>query len=496
MKIIKVFLIGALLALAAFCTSVHAYAANVMGDINSDGEIDICDVMLSVKYITENNPKADAKIADVNLDGVVNILDAVHLLKYVAGHSVELPSQNAETVSKERLSNWKYTLNAEEKIIQLDKYIGAEPIVYVPASFTVDAIEYRTMVISKRSTQRSTFDGSQIIQSIFFEEGVLANEMSYMFKECPNLKYINRYPEYDGVWWVGVFVYCKNLIYAPQIPNIDDIRISSFFSRCEDLIGNYPLPDNYNKNYATNVFYNCKNVNKSTNIVWFGDSITAGTSTEGFSFADYLCEDLKDVGIGNAAVGGRTLSYGYDWQTSAVQTSIVFDLDCFGVMPDVDYVFVSAGTNDFAHRSSRRPCGTYRFADIGNVDDRSPNTLLGAFNTVVSEIREKFPNATLIYTTPITRCDYDVEGAKAVDSTVYTVHLKDFVDGLKLACKAQGVTCFDAYLESGMDVSTDPLDGSGDYFSDETHPTLKGQRKLADYFIEKLVTLYGFEKAE
>ena len=47
-----------------------------------------------------------------------------------------------------------------------------------------------------------------------------------------------------------------------------------------------------------------------------------------------------------------------------------------------------------------------------------------------------------------------------------------------------------------MDVSTDPLDGSGDYFSDETHPTLKGQRKLADYFIEKLVTLYGFEKAE
>ncbi len=477
--------------------TISSIAADIIGDANGDSKIDICDAVISLRYIAGWNTKININSADVNLDGVINILDTVYILQYLTDHDVELFEQSEEAISQQRLLNWKYTLDDENLIIQLNKYIGTEPNVHVPATFVINGIKYKTMVMSQRSIQRSTFDGNQILRSVFFEEGVMANEMSYMFKECPNLKYINRYPEYDGVWWLGVFVYCKNLVSAPKIPdNIEGIRIASFFSRCENLIGSYPIPENANKNYVSNIFFNCNNSNKTTNILWLGDSITAGTSTNSVSFVDYLRQDLKDVGIANAAVGGRTLCYGYDFDKTDIQASIVFDLDSFGILPEVDYVFVSAGTNDFAHRSSRRPYGTYRFADIGNIGDSSPHTLLGAFDTIVSTVKEKFPNATLVYTTPITRYNYDVEGAKATDTSVFTIHLRDFVDALREASEYYNVPYFDAYVESGMEVSKDSCDGTGDYFADKTHPTLAGQRKLADYFIEKLVSLYGFEKAE
>ncbi len=474
------------------------FALSMSGDVNGDSNVDICDAMIALRYISNGEISEKELIADVNGDGKVSVIDVARILKHLSNPEVALINHSQMAINNKRLAEWQYTLDEENGIIKLDNYISDERNVYVPATFTVNGTTYKTMVITSLSTQKSAFtDKSQTIRSVFFEDGVMANEMSYMFRTCVNLLYVNQYPEYDGVWWTGVFNGCSHLVSAPPIPNdIEGIRITGFFMHCRNLIGDYSMPDSYNSNYARDVFLNCNNINKPINVIWFGDSITAGTSTKGVSFVNYLSKELKDVAIANVAVGGRTLGYGYDLAEKDMVASIVFDLKAFGVIDDVDYVFVSAGTNDFAHLSSRRPYGTYRFSDIGSIDDFSPHTLCGAMNVVISDVREKFPNATLTVTTPITRSNYDVKGAKVSDNSELEIFLKDFVDAIKSVCEMREVPYFDAYLESGMEVLKDSCDGNGDYFADKTHPTLVGQRKLADYFIEKMVSAYGFEKVQ
>ncbi len=391
------------------------------------------------------------------------------------------------------LENFEYTLDNENNIVTLTKYIGTESNIYVPATYTINNVVFNTMLFASFSSQSSTFSGNANILTIEFEEGVSTNEMSYMFANCINLRYIKTYPEYNGIWWTGVFYNDTNLISAPQIPNdIENIRITNFYNKCINLLGNYSMPENYDSNYSTNVFGECININKNINVVWFGDSITAGTTTGGESFVSYLREDLEDTGISNYAIGGHTLSYGYDQSDNAISESIITDISKMGIHENVDYVFISAGTNDFAHNSTRRPYGTYRFADIGTINDNTSSTIMGAINNISTIVNKKFPNATLIFTTPITRSDYDIEGALASDGSVYTVHLKDYVDAIKTFCDSKGISYIDSYTESGLIVTEDSCDGTQNYMNDQTHPTLKGQKVLEQYILNKLITDYGF----
>lgn len=391
------------------------------------------------------------------------------------------------------LNDWEYTKDDENKTITLNNYIGSNHNIYVPAIYMVDDVEYNTILYSDVSSQKGTFSGNSIIYSVTFEEGVNAIGMSYMFKACENLRYVENFPSYNGVWWTGVFISCSNLLYAPPIPNnIENIRISNFFNGCTRLLGNYEMPDNYNSNYINNVFNNATNINKGTNILWFGDSISAGTTTNGTSYVTYLREDLEDVGIANYAIGGHTLSYGYDNTESDIEWSVINDMNKLEICNSIDYVFVAAGTNDFAHNSSRSPLGTYRFADIGSSSDTVPNTIYGSIYTIDKIVKQKFPNAKLIFITPITRNRYDIEGAKASDNSIFTVHLKDYVDAIKDACNSKGIDYIDAYLESGLEVTEDACDGTENYMSDLTHPTLAGQKVMEEYVLNKLVTNYNF----
>ena len=56
-----------------------------LGDINSDGSIDILDVVLVVNIILSvlepNDTQADA--SDVNEDGIINILDVVQIVNII-----------------------------------------------------------------------------------------------------------------------------------------------------------------------------------------------------------------------------------------------------------------------------------------------------------------------------------------------------------------------------------------------------------------------------
>ena len=62
------------------------------GDSDGDGELDLCDVMVLMRYIAGGweNVSVDARNADVNADGKVNLKDAVLLRRYLAGWDVVL----------------------------------------------------------------------------------------------------------------------------------------------------------------------------------------------------------------------------------------------------------------------------------------------------------------------------------------------------------------------------------------------------------------------
>ena len=84
-------------------------------------------------------------------------------------------------------TQWSYTLNDDDKVIELTDYIGTESEVEVPATATIDGTEYKTLYNAKTvdadynaRTASKLVNGA--VEKLSFEEGVLAPEdSSWMF---------------------------------------------------------------------------------------------------------------------------------------------------------------------------------------------------------------------------------------------------------------------------------------------------------------------------
>ena len=56
--------------------------AEIIGDINNDGNIDVLDVVILVNYIL-NSDTSELDGADINNDGDINVLDIVALVSII-----------------------------------------------------------------------------------------------------------------------------------------------------------------------------------------------------------------------------------------------------------------------------------------------------------------------------------------------------------------------------------------------------------------------------
>lgn len=65
----------------------------IYGDVNGDGEIDVADANLILRYIVDLVDLKDwqKERADVNLDGLINVSDAILILRYITGLVPTLP---------------------------------------------------------------------------------------------------------------------------------------------------------------------------------------------------------------------------------------------------------------------------------------------------------------------------------------------------------------------------------------------------------------------
>lgn len=194
--------------------------------------------------------------------------------------------------------------------------------------------------------------------------------------------------------------------------------------------------------------------------IWFGNSITCGyyqedgklTKDPKKSYA-YLFSEMVGLDSYFSAVAGTCFGYPADCCISYR----------VGISEgDYDYVFVAGGTNDYSLQTP-----------LGEIGDKSSGTYYGALNVTAAMIREKYPEAKVIFITPINQCRniYNTRIKKVIPLDTYRdaiyriadYYSFDVVDGRAIPFPD----------ENGSDNDRDLL------ISDGVHPTVYGHEVFA-----------------
>lgn len=212
-------------------------------------------------------------------------------------------------------------------------------------------------------------------------------------------------------------------------------------------------------------------------IAFLGDSITEG---HGVSVPEhYFCNLLKkeyalekalNYGIGGTRIAKQLQASGNAvWDNDFVAR--VDDMD-----PDVDIVVVFGGTNDFGHGD----------APLGTKYDRTNYTFYGACHLLMEKLIAKYPEATIVFMTPLHRCNEDNlrgDGGKAQD----VASLSTYVEIIKEVMTYYSIPVLDLFAMSGIQPKVDVLREK--YCPDGLHPNDAGHVLIAKRLAGFLQTL-------
>ena len=205
---------------------------------------------------------------------------------------------------------------------------------------------------------------------------------------------------------------------------------------------------------------------KNLKISFLGDSITQGVGTTApeNSFhqiikREYGLSEAYNCGISGTRIAKQKEPYAHPFD-------MYFSLRIEIMPKDADAIVVFGGTNDFGHGDST----------MGDIDSTDIYTFYGAVNILITKLQKEFPNAKLIFITPIRRIS---ENEPNHDGKI----LVDYVDAIIDVCKKYDVPVIDLF-RSGI---IDPYDTS--VVPDGLHPSDKGNKIMADYIAKKLLEL-------
>ena len=72
---------------SAILITTKGSEVRMSGDLDMDGNVGINDIMILVDYITEINTNINPFLADINSDGLVNILDMISIVQVIMGYN-------------------------------------------------------------------------------------------------------------------------------------------------------------------------------------------------------------------------------------------------------------------------------------------------------------------------------------------------------------------------------------------------------------------------
>ena len=177
-------------------------------------------------------------------------------------------------------------------------------------------------------------------------------------------------------------------------------------------------------------------------ILFLGDSITEGV---GVSSSDKkyteVFKNLSNAEVYNYGIGGTRIA-----RQKTPSKEILWDycfLDRVDTMEEnADVVVVFGGTNDFGHGD----------ADFGTFDSRDEFTYYGALHSLINRLINKYPEATLLFMTPLHRTTED----DLINGIGLKRHkLKDYVDAMREVCEYYSVPVIDLFKTSGLQPAVD-----------------------------------------
>lgn len=132
---------------------------------------------------------------------------------------------------------------------------------------------------------------------------------------------------------------------------------------------------------------------------------------------------------------------------------------------DSDIIFVFGGTNDY-----------YQGIGIGSVDSEEPAEFSGALNVLCRGLKQSYPNAVIVFATPIQRTS-----SYGLGPNTSGLMLSDYCDAIQGVCGKYGIPVIDLFHGSGITV-----DNADAYLEDGLHPNAEGYRLLGDAIAGKL----------
>lgn len=214
---------------------------------------------------------------------------------------------------------------------------------------------------------------------------------------------------------------------------------------------------------------------KGLKINFLGDSITQGhgASEPKYRYTDRIAADYGAI-CRNYGIGGTRIA-----EQLTPSADPVIDRNFAGRVDemdaDADVIVVFGGTNDFGHGD----------APLGQMSDRTGKTFYGAMHELCQKILMRYPEATVIFLTPIHRANEENPCGDLKPQPVAL--LSTYVEIIKEVAAFYALPVFDLYRESGIQPQIDFLKER--YTADGLHPNDNGyallSRKIAR-FIENL----------
>ena len=198
-------------------------------------------------------------------------------------------------------------------------------------------------------------------------------------------------------------------------------------------------------------------------LLFLGDSITQGVGASSVEkrYTDLVAKrlgcEMINYGISGTRIARQTVPVPWAAHVDALDFCTRYsEMD-----DDAQLVVVFGGTNDFGHGD----------APIGEFTDRTPDTFYGACHTLMSGLLNKYPDARIIFMTPLHRISEDTPDVKG-----YV--LKQYVEMIKEVAEYYSIPVLDLWSVSGLQPRVDVIKEK--YVPDGLHPNDLGHEKMAD----------------
>lgn len=213
-------------------------------------------------------------------------------------------------------------------------------------------------------------------------------------------------------------------------------------------------------------------------IACLGDSITQAANLESmedyqqYSYPTKLAEILGAEEVVNLGIGGSSI--GRYWQDAFVDRYM-------DIPEDTDLILVMGGTNDgfCLHREN-----------VGNFEERSPRTLIGDLNELMRGLKENYPDAEVVFVTPLPNVLHDILRKDRPELMSQRV-IVDSMIALAREYEFDVIDLYDSNLLDSHDAAV-----ISNYMPDGVHCNPDGYRILAEHIAADLIRLQDSQDVE